>query len=238
MSDDHFNYDQLMLDAHRDLIRQVLLKVANAGLPGNHHFFIIFKTTHHGIRLSDRLRAQYPEEMTIVLQHQYSHLKVFEDRFEIQLSFNRIPELLVIPFAAIIGFVDPSVPFGLQLADSAEANMEAGLGVVAPGLPQATMPAQSSAPEESPKTSHMESGSAKHNPEPFSETGQGQKDDSAKEGGTSVPVFPPELPTALRWGKKQDKTASARADDGPGEEAGPTKGGNIVQLDNFRKKTK
>jgi len=138
MSDDHFQYDLLMMDAHRELIRQVLLKVEQTGLPGEHHFFIIFSTTHEGTSISDRLMAQYPQEMTIVLQHQYSNLKIHKDRFEIQLSFNRIPELLVIPFDAITGFVDPSVPFGLQLAGENNAGLENSIGMLVPGLPQAS----------------------------------------------------------------------------------------------------
>ena len=136
MSEDHFQYDQLMLNAHRSLIRQVLLKVEQTGLPGEHHFFIVFNTTHPGTNISNRLRAQYPSEMTIVLQHQYGSLKVHEDRFEIQLSFNRIPELLVVPFKAITGFVDPSVPFGLQLTSDTGSSLENNIGMVVPNLPQ------------------------------------------------------------------------------------------------------
>ena len=139
MSDDQINYDQLMQDAHRELIHKVLEQVMKTGLPGEHHFFIIFNTTHPGVRISDRLREQYPQEMTIVLQHQYSNLKVDDDRFEIQLSFNRIPELLVIPYSAISGFVDPSVPFGLQLVGDPTAGLENSIGMLVPGLPQSAI---------------------------------------------------------------------------------------------------
>ena len=115
MPQDHIRYDILAQDALRGVIRKVLSEVAATGyLPGEHHFFITFLTGAPGVRISTRLRERYPEQMTIVVQHQFWDLKVTESQFEIGLSFSDKPEKLVVPFAAIRGFYDPSVSFGLQ----------------------------------------------------------------------------------------------------------------------------
>jgi len=121
MAVDHIRYDLLTQDAMRGVLRTVLKDVAAKGLPGEHHFFISFDPRAAGVRLSPRLLAQYPEEMTIVLQHQYWDLVVGEDGFEVGLSFNGAPERLSVPFAAVKGFFDPSVKFGLQFAQISEA---------------------------------------------------------------------------------------------------------------------
>ena len=124
MATDHIRYDVLARDALRGVLRRVLSDAAEHGLPGEHHFFITFLSTAEGVKLSPRLLAQYPEEMTIILQHQFWDLVVTEDRFEVGLSFGGIPERLVVPFAAIKSFLDPSVQFGLQFEPS-EGAMEA-----------------------------------------------------------------------------------------------------------------
>ena len=98
---DHIRYDILAQDALRGLVRRVLTDASKKGLPGDHHFFVTFDTRHDGVRLSPRLREQYPEEMTIVLQHQFWDLKISEEAFEVGLSFGGIPERLVVPFAAL-----------------------------------------------------------------------------------------------------------------------------------------
>jgi len=118
MATDHIRYDVLARDALRGVLRRVLSDAAEHGLPGEHHFFITFLSTADGVKLSPRLLAQYPEEMTIILQHQFWDLVVTEDRFEVGLSFGGIPERLVVPFAAIKSFLDPSVQFGLQFEPS------------------------------------------------------------------------------------------------------------------------
>lgn len=120
MATDHIRYDVLARDALRGVLRQVLKDAAEHGLPGEHHFYITFVSTAEGVKLSPRLLSQYPQEMTIILQHQFWDLVVTDDRFEVGLSFNGIPERLVIPFSAIKSFFDPSVQFGLQF----EANEE------------------------------------------------------------------------------------------------------------------
>ena len=105
---DQLRYDILVQEALRGMVRGVLTGIAKSKvLPGDHHFFITFDTTSDGARLSDRLRAQYPEEMTIVLQHQFWDLKVTDDTFEVGLSFGGVAERLLVPFAAIKAFADP-----------------------------------------------------------------------------------------------------------------------------------
>ncbi len=114
MVQDLIRYDILAQDALRGVIRKVLMEVNKAGLPGNHHFFITFLTEAPGVRISSRLKEKYPEQMTIVMQHQYWDLVVTDQLFEVGLSFGEIAEKLVIPFSAIRGFYDPSVNFELE----------------------------------------------------------------------------------------------------------------------------
>lgn len=134
MPEDLIRYEALVLDALRSVVRAVLQRVQKRGIPGDHHFFITFDTRAPGVGLSKRLKDQYPNEMTIVLQHQFWDLAVTEDRFEVRLSFNNIPERLVIPFGAVRIFQDPSVHFALALrppeaepAEKAEAPPEVQL---------------------------------------------------------------------------------------------------------------
>ena len=114
MSEDKIRYDILASEALRGIIRTVLQRAQKRGLPGDHHFFVNFDTCASGVILSKRLKDKYPVDMTIVLQHKFWDLMVFEDRFEVKLTFNNVPERLVIPFAAIKSFVDPSVQFGFN----------------------------------------------------------------------------------------------------------------------------
>jgi len=132
MATDHIRYDVLARDALRGVLRRVLTDAAEHGLPGEHHFYITYLSTADGVKLSPRLLAQYPEEMTIILQHQFWDLVVTEDRFEVGLSFGGIPERLVVPFAAVTRFLDPSAPFDLRF-DVADALAEED--------PPATLPA-------------------------------------------------------------------------------------------------
>ncbi len=114
MSDIEFDYDELVQGALKGAIRKVLQHVADHGLPGEHHFYITFDTNAEGVTLPVHLKERYSDDMTIVLQHRYWGLKVDEERFELKLSFDGKPELLVIPFEALIAFVDPSAQFALQ----------------------------------------------------------------------------------------------------------------------------
>ncbi len=124
MAQDHIRYDILTQDALRGVVRKVLAEVARTGLPGEHHFFISFVTKAPGVRVSQRLLEQYPNDMTIVLQNQFWDLKVTDTAFEVGLSFDDKPETLVVPFTAIKGFFDPSVQFGLELKSVAPAPLE------------------------------------------------------------------------------------------------------------------
>jgi hypothetical protein len=141
MATDHIRYDVLARDALRGVLRRVLNDAAEHGLPGEHHFFITFLSTAEGVKLSPRLLAQYPEEMTVILQHQFWDLVVTEDRFEVGLSFGGIPERLVVPFNSIKSFFDPSVQFGLQF-DPSESVSEAP----AANLPAAAAPSAVAVP--------------------------------------------------------------------------------------------
>ncbi len=111
----HIRYDLLVQKAMRGVIRDILAQVRDEGLPAEHHFYIVFNTNAPGVNISSRLRQQYPEEMTIVIQHQYWGFEVKKSHFMVKLSFNGITEPLVIPYNAIKAFVDPSVPYGFQL---------------------------------------------------------------------------------------------------------------------------
>lgn len=114
------DYGNLMHRAMRGLIQSVLQDVAANGLPGAHHFFITFDTTAEGVQIADWLRARYPQEMTIVIQHWFENLEVTDDGFSITLNFGNNPEPLVIPFDALRTFVDPSVEFGLRFESHEE----------------------------------------------------------------------------------------------------------------------
>jgi uncharacterized protein len=188
MAVDHIRYDILTQDALRGVVRQVLTDSAKKGLPGEHHFFITFDTKAPGVRLSARMREQYPEEMTIVLQHQFWDLKVSDDNFEVGLSFGGVPESLLVPFDAIKSFFDPSIQFGLQFETIAET------GPVAAPKPEKQEPkAKPRAP-------------ARHETQ------------SAAKAATPKPAAAP--------------PATARTND-----TAPDKpGGEVVQLDRFRKK--
>ena len=146
MATDHIRYDVLARDALRGVLRRVLTDAAEHGLPGEHHFFITFLSTADGVKLSPRLLAQYPEEMTVILQHQFWDLVVTEDRFEVGLSFGGIPERLVVPFAAIKSFLDPSVQFGLQFEPS-DTAAETPAADNQPAVSVLPVPAQAAAAE-------------------------------------------------------------------------------------------
>jgi hypothetical protein len=115
MPTDHIRYDLLVQEALRSVVRKVLGDAARNGLPGDHHFYISFKTHAPGVTVPATMRQKYPDEMTIILQHEFWDLSVNGEGFEVSLSFSRKPERLAIPFAAITGFSDPSVPtFGFK----------------------------------------------------------------------------------------------------------------------------
>ncbi len=118
---DLIRYDLLVQEALRGTVRHVLSSAARDGLPGEHHFYISFRTHARGVRLSKRMRERYPDEMTIVLQHQFWDLQVTDQAFEVGLSFQNISEMLLVPFDAVTRFADPSAGFELQFSVEREA---------------------------------------------------------------------------------------------------------------------
>jgi hypothetical protein len=126
MAADHFRYDLLVQNAMRGVVRKVLAKVAARGsLPGDHHFMISFRTDAPGVKISRRLAEEWPQEMTIILQHQFYNLVVDDVGFSVSLSFRAVPETLYVPYAALRAFSDPSVPFGFKFnVDGEEEESE------------------------------------------------------------------------------------------------------------------
>jgi hypothetical protein len=134
---DLIGFAPLVEQALRGVVREALRKVARDGLPGNHHFYITCRTGAEGVELPPFLRERFPEEITLVLQHQFWDLAVGDETFSVSLSFSGKTERLRIPFEAVTGFVDPSIDFGLQFK--------------APGAAEATAPMAAAAPEPAPK---------------------------------------------------------------------------------------
>jgi len=128
------DYGNLMHEAMRGLIRKVLTDVADKGLPGSHHFFITFDTSHPDAELADWLSDRYPGEMTVVMQHWYDKLDVGTEGFAVTLNFGDAPEPLYIPYDAIKTFVDPSVEFGLRF-ETQEGEAEDGMGATTTTMP-------------------------------------------------------------------------------------------------------
>ncbi|MDX1948985.1 MAG: ClpXP protease specificity-enhancing factor SspB [Rickettsiales bacterium] len=128
MKDKNIDYAKLIDKAMHDVVKSVLRQITKDGLPGQHHFFITFKTDAQGVMMSDELRKRYPKEMTIVLQHQFYDLEVEDQYFSIVLSFDHVKQNITIPFSALVSFVDPSVKFGLQfntiMLEDADSNAE------------------------------------------------------------------------------------------------------------------
>ncbi len=207
MASHQIHYKELEQEALRGVIRTVMTRIEKIGeLPGDHHFFIAFNTQADGVMLSKRLMEQYPEEMTIVLQHQFWDLKVEEDYFEVKLSFNNIPEKLVIPYKSIKVFFDPSVPYGLQLGISEIAATDKLPDMIDEKDPNTFSPPIAAFPKNNPlaennKTSHIE------------ENESDEPEITNKE---------PEKPSEQEPEEKKEQE--------------PQKSADIVSLDTFRKK--
>jgi hypothetical protein len=127
---DIINYEELVQTAIRKVMRDVLTDIAKNGLPGKHHFYIDFITNYPGVQIPEFLREDYPEDMTIVLQHEYWNLEVNDSFFSVTLSFDNTDEHIVVPFDAVIKFVDPSVNFGLEFTPSLNSYEELDLSVL------------------------------------------------------------------------------------------------------------
>nr|WP_306265314.1 ClpXP protease specificity-enhancing factor SspB [Pararhizobium sp. IMCC3301] len=238
MANDMIRYDVLAQDALRGMLRKLLMEVSQTGLPGEHHFFVTFSTTALGVRISNRLKAQYPEEMTIVLQHQFWDLIISEQSFEIGLSFNAIPERLHVPFAAIKAFYDPSVQFGLQFDPEVTRSADDGTNddVAEPSLPDddavlptaveelhATRPLLPSEREKQREAARKlaEEAARRDTEQAARTTAEADNDadgDSPDDAGTSP---------------DGNERADAEPDGSDDEDA---KGADVVSLDSFRKK--
>jgi len=171
MAVDHIRYDILAQEALRGVVQTVLKDAAKNGLPGEHHFYITFDTQADGVRLAARLLAQFPEAMTIVLQHQFWDLVVGDTGFEVGMSFGGIPERLTVTFASIKEFVDPSVPFGVKFEQIAAAP-----ATTAAPAPTAPGPASEPQPATEPKPTRTTPAVAAV-PQPASETQEAPSDD-------------------------------------------------------------
>ena len=174
MAVDHIRYDILAQEALRGVVQTVLMDAAKNGLPGEHHFYITFDTRAEGVRLPSRLLAQFPEAMTIVLQHQFWDLVIGDTSFEVGMSFGGIPERLTVTFASIKEFVDPTVPFGVkfeQIAEPAAATAAptATTASTAPTVASEQQPAEPKQTRTTPAVAAV--------PQPVSETQQAPSDD-------------------------------------------------------------
>jgi hypothetical protein len=149
MAKEILQYSVMVETALRAVVRQSLSEVAKNGLPGSHHFYITFRTSHPGVQVPDYLKARYPSEMTIVLQFQFYDLQVDDNAFSVTLTFNNNPERLIIPIRAITVFADPSVNFVLPFQSNEAAAEEAP--VAAPKLPAVKEPAEAKLAEIAPK---------------------------------------------------------------------------------------
>ncbi len=135
MGKDHMRYDKLVDSALRSVMVVALRRAADKGLPGDHHFYISFRTGHAGVGISDELKELYPNELTVVLQHQYWNLEVSDKQFSVTLSFNGVRQRLTIPFAAVSAYADPGAKFGLQFdpTDARAIGGRTSARVEAPG---------------------------------------------------------------------------------------------------------
>ena len=211
MPTDVIRYDLQVQDALRGVVRKVLADAARDGLPGEHHFYITFHTHAPGVKLSSRLREQYPDEMTIILQYQFWDLRVDDQGFEVGLHFKNIPEKLHIPFEAITAFYDPSVQFGLKfealsdLEDELESEDEEDDG-------EAIVDSIANRPRPVPEAEKPRPRGAGSEPDMFP--------------GKAAPTEPAKA-----------KAGKAKADDDKAAEPAASEGSKVVSIDAFRKKT-
>ena len=215
MSTDHIRYDLLVQDALRSVVKNVIADAGKNGLPGEHHFYVSFKTGAPGVRISNRIREQYPEEMTIVLQHQFWDLSISEHTFEVGLSFGGVPERLLVQFDAIVGFFDPSVQFGLKFEVQDDAAIAENDDNKGPKLAAVPTVSNSVSPMVPPKAA---GGVLKQTDE-----GQNNQKETAKPASKK--------PVSAITAKPRSKKAEAEAET-PADQ--PTAA--IVSLDAFRKK--
>lgn len=231
------DYDALTQDALRGIARTVLQRVAKSGLPGDHHFYIAFDTQAPGVILSRRLKEKYPEEMMIVLQHRFWDLAVADDYFEVKLTFEGIPERLVVPFQAMRVFFDPSVRFTLQFGE-ALAGDDSREGGAPRRRRKESEPADAAGCDRRPRNR------SRPRPEPVAE------DEAVSEAQQPAAVEPDASPVSQRPVEKRSGEATplrpvpvpaaapavAPADAAPPAAAPQPGGAKVFSLDQFRKK--
>ncbi|MCC6271170.1 MAG: hypothetical protein IT190_07825 [Microbacteriaceae bacterium] len=218
--DAQIDYEVLVKDAMRGVLKTILQRVAKTGLPGEHHFYISFNTRAPGVVLSKRLKERYPDEMTVVLQHRFWDLIVHDDRFEVKLTFDSIPERLVVPFASVRVFVDPSVRFGHQFEDPQTAEDPVDL-------------ADPAAPGEGTTIGARRPARADKKRMPAARKPRVEK---AREGRDDMPGSgPADADTAELVAKRAPAAGGEVAGSAP-EETRPEESAKIVSLDKFRKK--
>jgi hypothetical protein len=211
MSTDLIRYDLQVQDALRGVVRKVLADAARDGLPGEHHFYITFRTHAPGVKLSNRLLEQYPEEMTIILQYQFWDLKVNEDGFEVGLHFKNVPERLQVPFDALAGFYDPSVQFGLKFESQGEDTDDFG--------------------DEDEET--IEVGPVANPPRPTSLTDKPK----LRGAGSEPDIAPAKLAPARKPAVERNADAAEPPVAGQESKDGAKQESKVVSIDAFRKKT-
>ncbi len=209
MSKDLIGYNTLVENGLRSVVREALRRVAEEGWPGTHHAYITFKTAAPGVEVPDFLHTRYPDELTIVLQHQFWGLEVEDDSFSVTLSFNKVGQRIVVPFAALTSYADPSVKFGLQFGVAPEARGEMTAPEARGEMTAPEARGEMSAPEASEK--------------PAKRKARGKKAEPEARATGSVPAA---------GGEKAPPEAEAEANtDAPG-----SNGEKVVALDHFRKK--
>lgn len=207
MAEDRNRYDQYVDEALRGVARRVLQDVARDGLAGNHHFYISFRTAAPGVSIPEYLRSRYPEEITIVLQHQFWGLEIEDKQFSVTVSFNKQNERLTVPFAALTAFVDPSVRFGLQFE---EAKREPAAERTGQDGATAAIPGPGARPTAAGRSAGAKLGPAR---DPAAKDGTATPGDSGKAGETGG-------------------ATDGAADGTPGK----SDANKVVTLDAFRKK--
>jgi hypothetical protein len=234
------DYEALAQEAMRGIVRSALRRVAALGyLPGEHHFYIAFDTRAPGVVISKRLKQKYPEEMTIVLQHQFRELTVDNDRFEVTLSFSNVPERLTVPLQAVRVFFDPSVRYGIQfdssdlMRDAAEEAEPQGADAVEAGT------------DRLPGAARHPGGQPLGDPAALPKPRGGRKPRSARNDadetmpGPAIADAPPEDPEAAESDGVVQRRQPGRPKlvrPGPEQPINPANDAKVVQLDKFRKR--
>ena len=227
------DYEALQQDAMRGVVRAALHQIVKSGLPGEHHFYISFLTQSQGVILSKRLKEKYPHEMTIVLQHRFWDLIVTDERFEVKLTFDGIPERLVIPFGSIKVFIDPSVRFGLQFDDAGgqkTANSDRRTAMTM----DAAFDQVGEAQADSPRATLAKKPRTARRPKADKDTTETAA--NSEDGPRTMPPAPAPVSSAAKAPTPEPASAGAAPAADADKSAADKAGAQILSLDQFRKK--